>query len=101
MNIETPLKANTQFAEAGKPGVRALDHPAMPSQPFLAFYSAPSNARRNPSLFQVLPAAGKVIALVRMPFVRAFAGLALQTRHRRYRIDRALKALSNHAGWRQ
>ncbi|SMG61197.1 hypothetical protein SAMN06265784_12018 [Paraburkholderia susongensis] len=91
MNVETPLETNAQFAETGKPGVRALDHPAMPSQPFLAFYSAPGNARRNPSLFQVPPAAGKVRTLVRMQFVRAFAGLALQTWHHRYRIGRALK----------
>ncbi|MDR8737388.1 hypothetical protein FEP94_04140 [Burkholderia pseudomultivorans] len=91
MNVETSLEANAQFAEAGKPGVRALDHPAMPSQPFLAFYSAPGNARRDPSLFQVLPAAGKVVALVRMQFVRAFAGLAAQARYRRYRINRALE----------
>lgn len=74
MDVETPLEANAQFAEAGKPGVRTLDHPAVSSQPFLAFYAAPGNARRDPSLFQVLPAAGKVVALVRMQFVRAFAG---------------------------
>lgn len=27
MDVETPLEANAQFAEAGEPGVRTLDHP--------------------------------------------------------------------------
>lgn len=88
MNTETPLKANAQFAEGGKPGGLVLDHPAMPFQPFLALYSAPGNARRDPSLFQGLPAAGKVVALVRMQFVQAFARLAFQARRCRHRINR-------------
>ncbi len=37
MNVETALKANAQFSEAGKPGMRAPNDPAMSSRSLLAF----------------------------------------------------------------
>ncbi len=80
-----------QFGETSKPGMGALNDPAMPAQPFFALDATPGNARRDPALFQRLPAAGEVVALVRMQLVRTFAGLATQARHCRYRINRALE----------
>ncbi|EIF32046.1 hypothetical protein BCh11DRAFT_07622 [Burkholderia sp. Ch1-1] len=71
--------------------MRALNHPAMPAQPFFALDATPGNARRDPALFQVLPATGEVVTLVRMQFLRTFAGLPTQAGHCGYRINRALE----------
>ncbi len=60
MNVETPLEANAQFAATGKPGMRALNHPVLPARPFCVLDAPPGNAHRDPTLFQVLPAAGEV-----------------------------------------
>ncbi|KVD93306.1 hypothetical protein WS63_07200 [Burkholderia stagnalis] len=40
VNIETALEANPMFAETCKPGMRALDDPAMSSEPLAAFHAA-------------------------------------------------------------
>ncbi|MGF6653656.1 hypothetical protein OKW34_004245 [Paraburkholderia youngii] len=74
MNVETPFETNAQFAETGKPCMRALDHSAMPPEPLLAFHAATGNTGRDSALLQVTPTAGKVIALVRMQLARGFAG---------------------------
>ncbi|VVE15564.1 hypothetical protein PHO31112_02855 [Pandoraea horticolens] len=63
MNVETPLKANAQFAEAGKPGIHALDYPAMQPVPLLAFHAAKCDPGRDATLLQATPAAGKVVVL--------------------------------------
>jgi hypothetical protein len=52
MNVEAPLETNAQFAEACEPGMRALDHPAMPSEPLLAFHTATGNACRDTTLLR-------------------------------------------------
>lgn len=91
MDIQTPLEADAQFAEASKPGMGSLDHPSVASKSLLTFHAAPGDACRDPSLFQVLPAAGEVVALVRMQFIRAFAGPATQARHCRDCVNRALE----------
>jgi hypothetical protein len=91
MNFERTLETNAEFAETGKPGMRALDNPAMPSKSLLALYPLAGNTSRGAALLQVTPTAGKVVALVRMEFARAFAGLAIQSRHLRDGIDRPLE----------
>lgn len=40
MNIQAPFEANSKFAESGEPGMRTLDDPTMPPQPFAAFDTA-------------------------------------------------------------
>lgn len=91
MNVETTLETNAQFAETGKPGMRALDHPAMPSELLFTFYAAPRDTGLDATLPQVMPTAGKVIALVCMQLAWTFAGLAVQARHRRNCIERGLE----------
>ncbi|AJY10750.1 hypothetical protein BDAG_03705 [Burkholderia dolosa AU0158] len=91
MNVETTLESNARFAETGKPGVRALDYPAMPSEPLFAFHTTTSDTGRDATLLQVTPTASKVIAPVRMQFARAFAGLAIQSRHCGNGIERGLE----------
>lgn len=81
MNVETTLETNAQFAETGKPGMCALDYPAMPSELLLAFYASPRATGRDAALPQVTTAACIVIALVCMQIARAFARLAIQARH--------------------
>jgi hypothetical protein len=87
MNVETTLETNAQFAESGEPGMCALDDPAMLSKSLLAHYAFAGDTSRNSALLQVAPAPGKVIILVSMQFARAFARLAIQSRHRRDGID--------------
>jgi hypothetical protein len=91
MNIKATLEANAQFAETGKPGMRALDDPAMSAKTFFAVDTASRNSRRNAWLFQVAAAAGKVVALVGMQLVRTLARLTIQPGHGRYGIERRLK----------
>jgi hypothetical protein len=81
MNVETTLETHAQFAETGKPDVRALDHPAMPPELLLAFYIATRDTGRDATPSQVTPTAGKVITPVRMQFARALTGPAIQARH--------------------
>ena len=66
MNVETTLETNAQFAETGKPGMRALDYPAIPAEPLLTFHATAGDAGRDAALPQVTTAACKVIAFVRM-----------------------------------
>lgn len=68
-----------------------LDRPAMPPEPLLALHAATGNTGRDTALLQVILTAGKVIARVRMQLARAFAGLAIQARHRRNGIERGLE----------
>lgn len=75
-------------AETGKLGMRALDHPAMPPEPLFAFPAATGNTGRDAALLQVTPAAGKVIAFVRMQLARPFARSAIQTRDCRNGFER-------------
>ncbi len=91
MDVETTLETNSQFAETGEPGMRALDHPAMPSEPLLAFHCAPGDTGRDTALLQVTTTACEVIAFVCMQLAGAFARLAIQARHRRNGIKRGLE----------
>lgn len=59
MNVQTPLEANAQLTKTGKPGVRALDYPAMPSEPLAVFYAATGDACSDCTLLQIASAAGK------------------------------------------
>lgn len=70
--------------------MRALDYPAMPSKPLLAFHTSTSDTGHDATLLQVTPTASKVVSLVRMQFARAFAGLAIQARHCGNGIERGL-----------
>jgi len=64
VNIETALEANPMFAETCKPGMRALDDPAMSSEPLAAFHAATGDTSLDAALLQITPAASEVIALL-------------------------------------
>lgn len=82
MNVEPALEADAQLAETGNPGVDAFDNPTMPPEPLLAFHPTTRNTCCDAALPQILPAASKVVALVRVQFAGAFAWLAWQARYR-------------------
>ncbi|MGF6244721.1 hypothetical protein P3T24_006038 [Paraburkholderia sp. GAS33] len=52
MSIESPFETDAQFAETGKPGMCAFDHPAMTAEPFAALDTTTRNACRDASLLQ-------------------------------------------------
>lgn len=56
MNIEAPFEANSTLAESGEPGMRALDGPTMPSQPFATFDTTPGDTGLDAALSQITPA---------------------------------------------
>jgi hypothetical protein len=85
------FKMNAQFAVSSKPGMCALDDLAMPAKSLSIFYTSASDTSRDSALLQVALIPGKVIALVRMQFARAFARTAIQARHCRAGIDRPLE----------
>ncbi len=91
MNIESALEANAQFAETGKPGMRAFDDPSMSPQPLAAFHPTAGDASLDAALLQITPATCEVIALVRMQLARTFAGLAAHARHCRDGIQRGFE----------
>jgi hypothetical protein len=48
-HIEPPLVTDGEAPEAGEPGQRALDHPAVPAQPFTALHPAPGDPASRPA----------------------------------------------------
>lgn len=71
--------------------MRALDHPAMPSEPLAAFHPASGDTCRDAALLQIMPTTCKVISLVRMQLVWALTGRAIEARHCRNGIERGLE----------
>ena len=70
MNVETTLETNAQFSEAGKPGMRVLDHPVMSVEALLL--STPRRAIRA-----VMPSClSYVVAIGRLPPGYVLAGVA-------------------------
>ncbi|CAH0443235.1 hypothetical protein LMG9673_03960 [Ralstonia pseudosolanacearum] len=81
MSIERTLETNAQLAEAGKPGMRALDNPAMPAEPVVLLDAAASDPGADASLAQVLPTACEVVSLIRVKLVGAASRAATESRH--------------------
>lgn len=83
MNIESSFEADAQLAEAGKPGMRALDNPTMPPQPLLAFNADTGDAGSHTSMLQTAPASAAVVSLVGMQIVGPLARASIQPTNRR------------------
>ena len=58
MRLQAALEADAQFAELGKPGIRALHDPAVAPQALAALYTPAGDTRLNAAPLQVAPAAG-------------------------------------------
>ncbi|QKM56467.1 hypothetical protein B7759_05022 [Burkholderia glumae] len=91
MNIEASFEANSKLAESGKPGMRTLDDPTMPAQPFAAFDTAACNTSLDAALSRITSATPEVIPFVSVQFARALAWRTVQPGYRRNGIERRLE----------
>ncbi len=87
MSIKRTLETNAQLAEAGKPGMRAFDNPAMPAEPVVLLDATASDPRTDASLTQVLPTAREVVSLICMKLVGAASRTTTESRHARDGIN--------------
>lgn len=71
MNVGSSLVANGQAAVLGQPRERPLNYPAMPTEPVVALDPFPSDPALDAPPPEELPAAGDVIALIGMDFLRS------------------------------
>ncbi len=91
MNIEASFEANSKLAESGEPGMRTLDDPTMPAQPFAAFDTAACNTSLDAALSQITSTTPEVIPFVSVQFARALAWRTVQPGYRRNGIERGLE----------
>ncbi len=64
MDVDAPLEADAQLAHSGEPGMRALDHPAMPPQSVVALDPLASDACGDAPMLEMLAAAVDIVGLV-------------------------------------
>jgi len=76
MDVCTSFIANFQPPEAVQPRMRALDDPTVPTEPLLRLHSFASDAWRDAALAQGSPVLLRIVSLVCVQLVRAFAGTA-------------------------
>ena len=91
MNVDTTLEAGAQLAKGRQPGMCALDHPAMTTQPVIALDAAPRDTALNASTFEVSTAPREVIALVRVQLAWPTTRSPWFATHRRQQIDQLLE----------
>jgi hypothetical protein len=60
-DVRPPLVTDREPAEAGEPGQRAFDHPAVPAQAFAALDPAPRDAGDDAALAAGAAAAGVIV----------------------------------------
>ncbi len=87
MSIKRTLETNAQLAEAGKPSMRAFDHPAMTAGPVVLLDATASDPRTDASLTQVLPTVREVVSLICMKLVGAASRTTTESRHARDGIN--------------
>lgn len=75
-HVGPPLIANPKPATAQKPGLGALDDPAVPSQPLAGVDPTASNTWGDAAGTQGTPQVGRVVGLVGVEFRRALPGPA-------------------------
>ena len=64
VDVRSTFIADHQPAETVEPGLRALNHPAIPAQPFTRVDAPPSDARGDAPFLQGFAAAWEVVGLV-------------------------------------
>lgn len=91
MSQHASLEADAQLAEGAQPCMGALHDPAMESESVVALDTAPGNACGDAQCAQMGTAARKVVAFVRVQFVRPAPGPAATSAHRGQGIDQLLE----------
>ena len=94
MDVGAALIADGEAAVAGKPGQRALDHPAVAAQAGAALNASSGDAGDDAPSLTGLSAVGEVVGLVRVEFGWPSARPAAALADRRNGVDHALKALA-------
>lgn len=89
MNVDATLETGAQLAR--KPGMRALDHPAVAPEPVIALDALAGDAILDTSVLEVGTASRIVVALVRMQLVRPAARPAALATHRWQCVNQLLK----------
>lgn len=73
MNVESPLKSDSQLSKPSKPRVRALYNPTVLVQSLTAFNPSPCDPAQDAFGPQIGPATAVVIAFVCVQFLRTLA----------------------------
>ena len=70
MNIDAALESGAQLAQGCQPGVSALDHPAVTSEPVIALNASAGDAILDTSALEMGATSREVVALVCMQLAR-------------------------------
>jgi hypothetical protein len=90
-DVGPALVADRQPTEAGEPGERAFDHPAVPAQPFAALDPAPRDAGDDAALAAGAAAAAVVVAFIGVQLARASPRPAGALPDRRHGVEHRLQ----------
>ncbi len=87
MDIEPSFETNAYLSKAGKPSVRALNHPPVTAQALPALDALAGDPGPYAAPLQILPASAAVVSLVGMQLVGALTRPAIQATYRGNRIQ--------------
>lgn len=83
MSLKRALETNAQLAEASKPGMRALDNPAMLAEPVILLDATASDPGSHAPLAQMPAASREVVSLIRVKLVGVASRAAIEYGHAR------------------
>ncbi len=87
MDIEPSFETNAYLSKAGKPSVRALNHPPVTAQALPALDALAGDPGPYAAPLQILPTSAAVVSLVGMQLVGALTRPAIQATYRGNRIQ--------------
>ncbi len=91
MNVNATLEAGTQLAKRCQPGMSALNHPPMPSEPVIALNAPAGDTVPDTAALEVSAAPGEVVALVCVQLAGPAAQPAWLATNSREGIDQFLE----------
>ncbi len=94
MDVGAMLVADGEASEAGEPGERALDHPAVAAEAIGAFDAPARDARGDGPLAALGAAAAVVVGLVRVELAGPTAGPAQAAAHARHDVQHGREQLA-------
>ncbi len=87
MDIEPSFETNAYLSKAGKPSVRALNHPPVTAQALPALDALAGDPGSYAAPLQILPTSAAVVSLVGKQLVGALTRPAIQATYRGNRIQ--------------
>jgi hypothetical protein len=91
MNVNAPLKASSQLAKGGHPGVCALDNPTVAPKPIIALNAFAGYAVMDTAAFEMSTAARVVVSLVCVQLTGPATRSAWLAAHRRQGVNQLIK----------